>query len=207
MSNLEKLISTVRAKYKSIDPSHDFSHITRVVKTAQKLAAAEKANVELVSAAAYLHDIVNLPKNHPDRSRASELASQMSRNILAEIGYDEEMINAICVVVLEHSFSKGLRPSTIESAILQDADRLDALGAIGIMRTISCGTLMQASYYNVNDPLAKEREYDDKSFSLDHFYIKLYKLPELMNTEAAREEANYRIKFMNSFVDQLISEI
>ncbi|WP_052610362.1 HD domain-containing protein [Bacteriovorax sp. BSW11_IV] len=207
MEKIELLKNTVRPKYTSLDPSHDFAHIERVVQIAKKLAEIEKADVEIVMAAAYLHDIVNLPKDHPQRSRASELAAASAQRILVEIEFDPKKIENVCNAVLEHSFSRGFRPSSLESAIVQDADRLDALGAIGIMRTVTCGALMKASYYNVDDPMAKERSYDDKNFTLDHFYVKLYKLKDLMNTSAAKEEADHRISFMKSFVAQLMKEI
>lgn len=207
MEKIALLKKIVRPKYTSLDPSHDFAHIERVVKISQELAEIENADTEVVMAAAYLHDIVNLPKNHPQKSKASELAAEMAKRILIEIDFNPNKIEAVCIAVLEHSYSKGLKPSSLESAIVQDADRLDALGAIGIMRTVTCGALMKASYYNVDDPMAKERAYDDKNFTLDHFYVKLYKLKELMNTRAAIEEADHRISFMKSFVVQLIKEI
>jgi uncharacterized protein len=202
MGNIPELVKIVEPNYNNGDPGHDFAHICRVVELVKKLGRDEGANLEVLIAAAYLHDIVNLPKDHTKRSQASELAATRSRKILQDIGYDEELIEKNCVVVLEHSYALGKKPSSIESSILQDADRLDALGAIGIMRTVSCGCRLGASYYDIDEPIADSRNLDDKRFTLDHFYVKLFKLPELMNTDSAK-----RIEFMKIFVEQLRSEI
>lgn len=109
--------------------------------------------------------------------------------------------------IREHSFSAGLKPTTIESQILQDADRLDALGAIGVMRVVSCGMKMASRYYSATEPLPSARPLDDRSFVVDHFYVKLFKLAETMNTEEGRQEAQKRIAFMKEFLGQLQTEI
>jgi uncharacterized protein len=101
----------------------------------------------------------------------------------------------------------GKAPSMLESAILQDADKLDALGAIGIMRTVTSGCLMGADYYDQEEPFVLERPYNDKKFTLDHFFVKLFNLPELMNTQSGKEEAIKRREFMQSFLKQLEQEI
>ena len=189
------------------DPSHDMLHIKRVMKTCEKLAKEENANLEVVLAAAILHDVINVPKNHPDRARASEMAANKAREILFDTGFSEKEIQHITSAIAEHSYSAAKKPTSIESAILQDADKLDGLGAVGVMRTVTTGARMNASYYNEFEPLVKTREYNDKAHTLDHFFVKLYKLPELMNTKSAKLEANKRVQFMKLFVEQLTSEI
>ncbi|MFT6070109.1 MAG: hypothetical protein ACJAT2_002575 [Bacteriovoracaceae bacterium] len=203
----ENLVEKAKPSYSNGDPAHSFAHIKRVMLLCEKLAKEEEVEKEVLLAGALLHDVVNLPKNHPRRSEASAMAAEKARRLLEEVGYDEEFISKALVVVYEHSFSLGKKPSCLESAILQDADRLDALGAIGLMRMISCGVGFKAEFYNEEDPFAKERSLDDKRFSLDHFYTKLFKLPELMNTSAGKAEANERVHFMKSFVKQLRAEI
>lgn len=207
MEKSAKLIPLIRKYYQSTDPAHDWPHIGRVAATAKNLAITEKANVELVLAAAYCHDLVNLPKNHPDRSRASELAAAEAQPYLQEVGFSEAEIQAIRSAIIEHSFSRGLKPSTMVGAIVQDADRLDALGAIGVLRCAAVNTQMQSSFYEPFDPFAEERELDDKKFMIDHYFVKLFKLPEMMNTKAAKEEGQKRVEFMKDFLKQLGVEI
>lgn len=157
--------------------------------------------------AAILHDVVNLPKNHPERSRASRMAAEKSRQILKEADYPEADIETILKIITEHSYSRGLKPSSIESAVLQDADRLDALGAIGVMRTVTTGSRLGCTYYNPIDAIPSGRPLDDKAFTVDHFFAKLFQLPELMNTEPGKAEAKRRVAFMQTFLTQLENEI
>ncbi|MBX9766257.1 MAG: hydrolase, partial [Bdellovibrionales bacterium] len=103
-------------------------------------------------------------------------------------------------------FSAGLKPTSPESEVMQDADRLDALGAIGIMRTVSCGVRMSASYYNQEEPIARGRPLDDKRFTIDHFFVKLLKLADAMNTKYGKEEARRRVEFMHQFLRQFETE-
>jgi uncharacterized protein len=173
----------------------------------KRIGATVGADLALLLPAAILHDVVNLPKNHPDRLAASSQAARKSEEILRDSGYGETEIQRIAEIITEHSYSLGKKPSSIESAVLQDADKLDALGAIGIMRTVTCGCRLGAAYYSGQDPFAATRKLNDKAFTLDHFYQKLFKLPELMNTETAKAEARERVAFMRAFLDQLRSEI
>jgi uncharacterized protein len=197
----------VKPFYESPDPAHDWPHIGRVVATARKLCRDQKVNEELVLAAVYCHDIVNLPKNHPDRSKASTLSAERAADFLKQCDYSDEEIEIVKRAVVEHSFSKGLRPSCLEAAILQDADRLDALGAIGVLRCAAVNTQMQSSFYDPFDPLAEHRELNDKSFMLDHYFVKLFKLPAMMNTEAARQEGERRVEVMKKFIQNLMNEV
>ncbi len=207
MDRIKKLGELVRPFYGSDDPAHDWPHIGRVAATAKKLAVGQNVNLECILAAVYCHDIVNLPKNHPDRSRASELAADKAEPMLAEVGFTKEEIAITRTAIIEHSFSRGLKPSTMESAIVQDSDRLDSLGAIGILRCASVNTLMKSKYYDPFDPFAENRELDDKSFMVDHYSVKLFKLPELMQTEAGKKEGFERIEYMKEFLGRLKQEI
>jgi uncharacterized protein len=204
---IERVLESAKPFYNNGDPSHDFSHIHRVLHTCRVLGKSEDADLNILLPAAILHDIVNVPKNSDKRSKASELAAEKASKILKSCDYSDDEVDKIYNVILEHSFSLGKKPSSIESAILQDADKLDALGAIGIMRMVTCGTRMGASYYHEADPFAQSRELDDKTYSLDHFERKLFKLPEMMNTESARIEANKRRDVMKTFLQSLQDEI
>lgn len=202
-----QLLNQIRPYYEAQDPGHDWAHIKRVVKAATKIAEAEKADLAVVIPAAYLHDIVNIPKNHPERSRASELAAEKAVRMLKETGHDETKLAGIYTAILEHSWSRGLKPSTLEAAIVQDADRLDALGAIGVLRCTAMNVQMGSAFYNPEDVLAKERELDDKKWMVDHYFVKLLKLPESMSTSMGKTIAHERAEFMKSFLNQLASEV
>jgi uncharacterized protein len=190
------------------DPGHDERHIERVLATCVRLARENPpADLMILLPAALLHDVVNVPKNHPDRLQASRQAAEMAIQMLRDNGYTEDEIGKIKQVIIEHSYSLNLRPSSIESAILQDADKLDALGAIGVMRTVTCGARMGASYYDPTQVFPETRPCDDKVFTVDHFFAKLFKLPERMNTEGARREADRRVHFMQEFLKELQREV
>lgn len=202
---------TFRAKaaalYPPSDPSHDALHISRVVKTALKLAFIEGADENIVRPAAYFHDFVNLPKNDPRRKQASTLSAEAAAEYLISIGYPAQYIEAIKHAIAAHSFSAAIKPETLEAKVVQDADRLDALGAIGVARWASTSALMKTPYYCPNDPWAESREFDDRQHAIDHFAVKLFKIAETMQTDAARAEAQKRIKFMQAYLAELKTEI
>jgi uncharacterized protein len=207
MQRIQSLIPLVKSYYNSDDPAHDWAHIGRVAATAQKLCEGEQVNVECVLAGVYCHDLVNLPKNHPERSHASTLAANEAEPHLVKAGFSADEIQIIRKAIIEHSFSKGLKPSSLEAAIVQDADRLDALGAIGILRCAAVNTKMNSRFYDPFDPLAESRELDDKNFMVDHYFVKLFKLPEMMNTKRGKELAFARVEYMKSFINELMTEI
>lgn len=207
MKRIDDLITLVKPYYPGSDPAHDWAHICRVVATAKRLADGENVNLECLLAAVYCHDLVNLPKDHPERKNASGLAAQEAAPLLIQAGFNASEIELITRAIIEHSFSRGLTPSCLESAIVQDADRLDTLGAIGILRCASINTQMQARFYEPFDPLADMRDLDDKSFMLDHYFVKLFKLPEIMNTSRAKAMAMERAGMMKDFVQVLMKEI
>ncbi len=191
---------------KIFDPSHDVHHLDRVVRSCRWLAP-EKCNMRVLLAAALLHDIVNVPKNHPERAQASRMAAQRAGDYLSSLNFSVVEIEHVQAVIREHSFSAGLKPTSVESEVLQDADRLDALGAIGIMRTVSCGMKMGSRYYSATEPLPESRPLDDRTYTIDHFYVKLFRLVETMNTPKGKQEALRRMDFMREFLNQLQSEV
>jgi uncharacterized protein len=207
MKRLETLIPLVKPFYTPEDPAHDWPHIGRVVALARKLAEGETVDLPCLLAAVYCHDLVNLPKDHPERSKASHLAAQKAKPLLLQSGFSPIEIEKIQQCVIEHSFSKGLKPTSLEAAIVQDSDRLDTLGAIGVLRCASVNTQMKTSFYDPFDPLAQQRELNDKKFMVDHYFVKIFKLPELMNTAKGKAEALKRVEFMQLFLSTLMSEI
>lgn len=207
MERIQALIHLIQPQYSPDDPGHDWPHIGRVIANLNLLAKGKEVDLPCLLAAAYGHDLVNLPKNHPERSSASALAGEKMVPFLEQVGFSSNEIQKIKQIILEHSFSKGMKPTSLEAAILQDADRLDALGAIGVLRCASVNTQMKTNFYDPFDPLAENRPLNDKRFMLDHYFVKLFKLPELMNTEEGKDEAVKRVKFMQTFLDTLMVEI
>jgi uncharacterized protein len=207
MDRTNELLAGAKALYPNNEPGHDFSHITRVLSACQLLSKNQNVNCAVLYAAAILHDVVSVPKNSAERKKASELSAAKAEEILKKYNYSDSEVAQIATAIKEHSFSAGHQPTSLESALLQDADRLDALGAIGIMRTVSVGAQYGTRYYSETEPLPLSRELDDKTYTIDHFYRKLFKLPALMNTTAGRSEADRRVAFMRVFLEQLESEI
>ena len=193
--------------YEKNEPGHDWNHILRVITLCKKMMKELGANERVLIPAAFLHDIVCLPKNDPNSSTSSSLSALRSLDILKDCGFSEiEMVN-ISSAIEDHSYSRGRVPRFLEGKILQDADRLDALGAIGILRCASVAANMGSSFYDGEDFWAESRSYNDKKFMIDHYETKLFKLPQLMNTDWARNEALKRVEFMKLFRSQLVDDL
>lgn len=189
------------------DPAHDMEHIRRVVANARWLAAAEGAELAVVLPAAWLHDCVVVPKHSPQRNQASRLAAGAAGEFLRGSGYDPALIPAIEHAIAAHSFSAGIPPQTLEARVVQDADRLDALGAIGIARTLMLGGVMVKPLYDAVEPRPQTRTPDDRENIIDHFYVKLLKLAAMMHTEAGRREGERRTRLMQVYLEGLWREI
>jgi uncharacterized protein len=195
------------ASQPNADPGHGPVHLERVVATAMRLAAEEGARVDVVLPAAWLHDCVHVAKNSPERSRASRLAADHALGFLQEAGYPPACLPDIRHAIEAHSYSAGIAPRTVEAKVVQDADRLDALGAIGLARCLAVGTALGRPLYEPVDPFCRERAPDEGGASIDHIYAKLLKLAGTMQTAAGRREAARRTAFLEAFLVQLGSEI
>jgi uncharacterized protein len=206
MNELKKLELTVRRQIQN-DPAHDFEHIMRVCKNVKNIARHENVSPRLILTAALLHDIVLFPKSDKRSKTASLKSAQEAKRILEKYRYTENEITIIIDAITDHSFSRNKIPKTIEGKILQDADRLDALGAIGIARTFSVGGAENRPIYNTYDPFCHIRTPDDKSWTVDHFYHKLLVLEKKMNTKFAKREAKRRTKILKKFLTELKQEI
>ena len=207
MRSIEKLKAEVQKRMITNDPAHDFEHIMRVYKNAQKIAKKEKANTKLVLVAALLHDVISFPKSD-HRSKASSTKSAIeAQKILKKYDYSNDEIKLVSDAIHDHSFSKGVVPRTIEGKVLQDADRLDALGAIGIARTFAVGGSEKRPFYSKHDAFCHIRKPDDQNWTLDHFYKKLLLLEKKMNTKSAKIEARRRTKIMKKFLNDLKKEL
>ncbi len=165
--------------------SHDDGHVGRVVRWAIYLAKREGADVEVVKKAAELHDIARDKPNHAIEG------AKMAREILGSEGYDEEFIDKVVHCIEAHSFSSGIEPKTIEAKVLSDADKLDAMGAIGIARAF----IFSGEH---------GRSIED---TLKHFDEKLLKLKDTLYTKTAKRIAEERHKFMLEFYERLRKEL
>ena len=189
------------------DPAHDFDHIMRVYTNAKKIVKEEKADEKLVLSAALLHDIVSYPKSSKRSKFSSIDSAKKSKIILKKYGFSEKEITIVSDAIKDHSFSQNKVPETLEGKILQDADRLDALGAIGIARVFATSGSLNRSFYNIDDPFCTKRNPDDDLWAIDHFFNKLLKLESLMNTRSGKIEAKKRTNVLQEFLKQLKDEI
>jgi uncharacterized protein len=188
------------------DTSHDTGHALRVALWTLRLGGAAVGFREAV-AAALLHDAVNRPKDHPERARASELSAAAAAVRLRALGFADDAVERVAAAVRDHSFSRGAVPADALGRALQDADRLEALGAIGLLRCIGTGARMGAEWFHADDPWAAARPLDDRRYSLDHFFTKLLRLPETLCTDAGREEGSRRAALLREFVTRLGEEL
>ncbi|MGI2173400.1 HD domain-containing protein [Shewanella ulleungensis] len=202
----DQLIEFIKIEMQQ-DLAHDINHVFRVVNIAKELCLCEGANMEIVLPAAYLHDCFSFAKNHPDRAQSSLYAADKAITFLASIYYPVSLLPAIHHAIVAHSYSANVEPKSVEAQIVQDADRLDALGAIGIARCIQVSTRLGVNLYCNDDPLCQFRQPDDTQYALDHFKTKLFSLAESMHTQSAKIEAKKRTEFMKIYLAQLNNEI
>ncbi len=189
------------------DGAHDINHLHRVWRNAQALLPDHpEADALVVMAACYLHDLVNLPKNHPERASASRRSAAVASRELAAADFPAELVGAVAHAIEAHSFSAAIAARTIEAKIVQDADRLDGLGAVGLARMFYIAGQMGSALAHPDDPLADARAPDDRAYALDHIDAKLAKLPAMMQTAAGGALAEQRltrlIEFRAEFADE-----
>lgn len=191
------------------DAAHDISHFRRVWGTAQRLSVEEKIDPLVMLTACYFHDIVSLPKNHPDRSRSSVMAARKTVAILRDDfpDFPETLYPAVAHAIEAHSHSANIAPQTLEAKIVQDADRLESLGAIGLARVFSVAGRMNVSLFNADDPFADARPLNDQRYALDHFQNKLLKLPATMQTPQGKALAEHNARYLVQFMAKISAEL
>ncbi|THV14116.1 HD domain-containing protein [Rhizobium rhizophilum] len=189
------------------DGSHDLAHIHRVFRNAMKIHAGEGGDSEILAAAVLLHDCVAVEKSSPLRSQASRLAAEKASGILAGLGWPDEKIAAVAHAILTHSFSANIPPETLEAKMLQDADRLDAIGMVGVARCFYIAGRMGSGLYHPGDPDAENRPLDDRSYAIDHFPAKLLKLSDGFQTETGAKLAKERHERLSLFLSLFRDEI
>lgn len=203
----ETLIETACKRQPAWDPSHDSEHVLRVLSLAEKLAESTEADLDVLIPAALLHDIIVRPKNDARSRQDTEDSALVAEEILKGIAtFPHQKIPQVVACIRECSFSRGLKASSIESEILQDADRLEATGAIAIMRTFSSGGQMGRPFYPPDDPLCRRGAVRFRS-DLDLFFERLLVVGKAMNTPLGRDLAKQRTQFLEQFLAQVQTEL
>ena len=196
-----------RARCADGDAAHDWLHVRRVVANARTICARESIDPSVPVTAALLHELFNHPKGHPESHRSGEICAEVARDLLRSHGASEPFVEAVRYAIAVHPFSLGVRPETAEARVLQDADRLDAIGAIGIARCFATCATMRRPFYDPDDPFCARRDPDDKQWGLDHVYRKLLRLRDGMHTPTARVIADERTATLERFIADLQREL
>ena len=209
LQNLKnKLLKIAKTTIATDDISHDFSHAERVLKSVELIAKHENADLEILIPAAIFHDIIIYPKNDQRSKNAQDESAIFAGKILNEIDdYPKEKIQKVEYAIKTCSYSKNIKHKTIEAKILQDADSLEATGAISIMRTFASTGQMQRAFYNNEDPFCENRKPEAKKYALDLFYNRLLIVKNRMYSKTAKKIAERRTEFLELFIEELKMEL
>ena len=203
----ERLKALAPPLFQASDSAHDLGHALRVLALAEAIGKEEGADLSVVRPAALIHDIGCAPKHLGKERESEDRTLAIAKDLLERADYDEVRAKAILYIIKVHGYSRGIIPETLEGQVLQDADRLDAMGAIGIARTFLVGGSTNRPMYDVEDPWARERDLDDKAYGLDHFFCKLLKLKDGMHTATGRRMAEERHATLERYIGDLRREI
>ncbi len=204
---LARLAVVAEERCRDAGPAHDWLHVRRVADNARRIGAAEGADPAICVPAALLHELFNYPKDHPDSARSGDVCAEHAAIVLHDAGAPAATIAPICGAIRVHGFSRGVVPDALEARVLQDADRLDAIGAIGVARCFATSGELRRAFYDPDDPLCRRHEPDDKRWAIDHVYKKLLRIADGLHTETARELATPRVAFLHGFLDMLAAEL
>lgn len=184
---------------------HDKSHVERVYNLAVRIAKEEKADLDVVKAAALLHDIARAMEDEGKIADHATEGAKMARKVLEEVNFPKEKIDKVIHCIKAHRFKKGVEAKSLEAKILQDADRLDIIGAIGLARVFTRGGWGNIPIYDPSIP--PKKKYDGKSLSsVNHIYEKILKAKDTINTKTAKEIAEERHKFVERFLERFFKE-
>ncbi|HNB21457.1 MAG TPA: HD domain-containing protein [Candidatus Melainabacteria bacterium] len=207
--NLEKTIQLVKEKLGDDSTGHDYFHIMRVRALTARLAKMEGADVYVAELAALLHDIADWKFHGGDLNEGPRVASEW----LSSLGENPETIEKVAAIIKEVSYKgAGVKttPQSIEGKVVQDADRLDALGAIGIARTFAYGGRFERPMYDPEQAPVMHQTFEEyknaKGTTLNHFYEKILLLKDRLNTDSARILAEERHRFVEDFVERFLQE-
>jgi uncharacterized protein len=207
---LARTYAEVERRFSGIDDlAHGWEHVDRVYKLALHIAERENADRFVVGMAALLHDLGRTAQ-HGGAGHHADLSARLAGELLAAYHVPADKQQAILHAILAHSFSKGIEPQTPEARVVRDADRIDGLGAIGIMRWAVTGAVRrtpETRSYHPTDPFATAHQPDDARYMLDHFFKKLLRLEDTMMTETGRALAQRRTAFMRAYLDEFKQEL
>jgi uncharacterized protein len=199
-----RLIKIAEQRISNTDVSHDFEHALRVLANAERIAKEENGDFDIVVPAALFHDLIVYQKNHPNKHKSQEESADVTEQILNELGnFPKEKIAKVKTCILECSFSKRIVPELLESKIIQDADGLEATGAISIMRTYSTTGQIKRPFYNSKDPFCENRGPNAPHYALDLFYERLLKVGDRMHTKMAKKMAKKKNKVFIRFFERI----
>jgi len=189
--------------------SHDYSHVLRVYNLCKIIGKGEGINIDMdvLEAAALLHDLCRGYEKEDAGINHAEMSANVAEQILKKIGFPKDKIPKVVYAIRTHRFTKGILPETIEARVLQDADRIDTSGAIGIAMIFAYAGAHNRAIYSIDDPFAKKRKLDDNKYALDHFFNKILKLPNVIHTEVGKKICEKRIKFVKLYLEQFKKEL
>jgi len=206
---ISETIKFVKSSLKDAEGGHDWWHIYRVWKTAKKIAETEATDPFIVELGALLHDIADSKFHHGNE----EIGPEIARKYLQSKGVDPETVHHVELIIANISFKGGNHAqsfTSIELEVIQDADRLDAIGAIGIARTFNYGGHKNREIYNPGIPpqlnMTKEEYKNSTAPTINHFYEKLLLLKDRMNTQTGKNMAEQRHQFMEAYLEQFYQE-
>ncbi|GHO43998.1 HD domain-containing protein [Ktedonospora formicarum] len=209
---IEAIYNDVKERFAPLrDLAHGWDHVERVYKLANMIGRREQGDLFIIGMAALMHDLGRTAPSEAGRHHA-DLSVTLARELMSRHNIPSERQEAIVHAIVAHSFSKGIEPSTLEAGVVRDADRLDGLGAIGVMRWAITGAVRQGrgsetTAYHPDDPFARQHPLDDERYMLDHFPKKLLRLVESMQTETGRSLAWRRTRFMEEYLDEFRKEL
>ena len=202
------LLEVSRETLRRHDPAHDFGHALRVLKLCEHLGRSEHGDLEILIPAALFHDAVMYPKNDERSANASAESAAAAASFLERVeGYPRQKAAQVATAIAVCSFKKRLPPPSLEAAILQDADRLEACGAFGVMRTFASAGQMGVALVDMEDPQGARRPHNSFRYALDLFFERLLVVPDVLHTAAAKRLAAKRRDFVQSFLQQVLAEI
>lgn len=205
---IDKLIKIAKKEISGKDVSHDFGHACRVLKLAMLIAKEENADLDIIVPAALFHDIIVYPKDDKRSKLSTNESALYAVKILKKIqGFPAEKITKVQHAIQYHSFSQRNNTKILEDLILQDADRLEATGAIAIMRTFASAGQMNKPFYSFNDPFCDNRKPQSMIYPLDLFYDRLLLVCDQMYTQKAKILAKERTVFLHRFIKELRREL
>ncbi len=207
---LAAVYAEVQQRFTGIDDlAHGWEHVSRVYTLALHIAEQEHGNNFIVGMAALLHDLGRTAPR-TETSHHADLSVTFSTTLMQAHNVPVEKQEAVLHAIIAHSFSRGIEPLTLEARIVRDADRLDGLGAIGILRWAVTGAVRrtpETRSYHPQDPFGQQHTLDDQHYMLDHFYSKLLKMGDTMLTEIGRNLAQQRTAFLRTYLYEFKREL